>query len=226
MANFISGIRHFIYCLWRPPMRGFNSIQTLQHWFMNITTAVVSNRKSSWPGKPQAIVPIFGTVAMCHKVLVQCDLNPDESPNQPWRLSASFHHTVLKPALTHCAAAAGRGIPNPAPSELCLCHLELAYCTNKAFAHRICASWHWELCPSLPWPGSPGLKHTWTMERLCYHPESVPLPPLNRFLCQDSELLHKLTLQHLSHELRDWNKVPTAPATMSHHSRLNFYQLK
>lgn len=83
------------------------------------------------------------TVVMCHRVLGQWDLNPGESPNQPWRLSASFHHTMLKPGLTHCTAAAGRGIPNPAPSEPLLWHLELAYCTKKTLLQ---IEYNFQLC--------------------------------------------------------------------------------
>lgn len=59
----------------------------------------------------------------------------------------------LKPALTHCTAAVGRGIPNAAPSEpllafgACLLH-QWSFCTQNIISN--CASWHWELCPVSP----------------------------------------------------------------------------
>lgn len=115
MANFISGTWHFIYCLWKAPMRGFNSTQTLQHWFMNITTAAVSNRNSSWPGKPQAIFPSLsaaketGTlsfeqwccVTKCWSSVTWTQVNPQISPGGFQHLSITqclnqHWHTALQ----------------------------------------------------------------------------------------------------------------------------------
>lgn len=89
------------------------------------------------------------TGVVWHKVLVQCDLNPGESLNQPWRLSASFHHTKLKPALAHCWWQG-----NPKSCSLRTSPLSFGAC-NKVFVQNIilnCASRHWELCVTWqPW---------------------------------------------------------------------------
>lgn len=88
---------------------------------------------------------------------------------------------------------------SPLSFGACIVHWQSS-CTQNIILN--CASWCWELCPSLPWPGSPGLKHTWTMEMTLLSPRiSSPFSP-HQLLIQDSELLQKLTLQHLNHELR------------------------
>lgn len=145
---------------------------------------------------------------MCHKVW--------SKPR--WISHGGFQHlsTMLKPALTHCTAAAGRGIPNPAPSQPLLCLLELKLLDTE---------YHFKLC---------------TMALVC------PLTWQPRFKAHMDHGNNFITTQNLftflispvpylktQNFFTNWlcstwtmiwgpvtgTEVLTAPETMSHHSR-------
>lgn len=143
MENFISGTWHFIYCLRRPPMRGFNFSRTLQHWFMNITTADLENLRPYfllYQSKGDRDTEL-GALVMCHEVW----------PKPRWISHGGFQHLSTTQCLNqhwHIALQLLAGesqilLPQNFSSAFWSCW---SFCTQNIILN--CASWHW--CVPVP----------------------------------------------------------------------------
>ena len=157
--NFILGTCPFTYCLWRPPMRAFNSTQTLDHQLTNRATAAVSNNAADL-GKLRPCFLLYQQErrqghCTCNSGDVTQNVDPAWSRAR-WTPKVSHGGFQLlctvrciNRHLTHCTSAAGRGktqtlIPQNISPMFWNSHGRLIKVLQPECHFKLDASQHWE----------------------------------------------------------------------------------